>query len=529
MRILAIDWDRREARAILLSSGPTGMAVQGAWAVPLTRVEGAALSGREIGDRLSAAMAGRLTGKVTTIVGVGRDNVQVQLLSLPPAPQDELAELVRFQAEREFTALGSQAALDFIPITGDAQAPHQVLAVALNPAGLNEARELSSALGGAPDRIPLRACAAASLVHRAGAVAGDTVALIVNPLADEADLIVQVGEKIVLMRTVRLPEPTQDDARGRALVGEIRRTMAAVRQQLADQKVDLVVLCANRSADGENSGLAEELDVPVMIFDPAAHAPASLLKHGVPTDSLARFAAVLGMALGEADRRLPVVDFANVRRRADVRRFTRAHALAAAAAAAAMLWVAAYLWQQSATPARELAALEARIQELQAQADMYKDVTAQASAVERWLATDVTWLDELEQFARRVRPEPLSAMQFPADSDVVVTQVTMLRPPGTGAVGGRIDLQAKAKSDAAVRDLEQRLRQDSHRVTPGGVQQDNTVPGYPRALDLQIHIPPFNPDTFSRDAEPSPPGAAERAAQPPPSPEQKTPPTEPAP
>jgi hypothetical protein len=297
------------------------------------------------------------------------------------------------------------------------------------------------------------------------------------------------------MRTVRLPEPAQLDARQRALVGEIRRTMAAVRQQLADQKVEFVVVCGRRPLGEEGSGLSDELDVPVKLFDPTSYAASGLNKHGVAAESLARFAAVLGMALSEADRRPPIVDFANVRRRPEARRFTRVHALAAATAAAGLLWFAAHLWRQISDPAHELAALEARIQELQSQADMYKDVTDQAAAVERWLATDVNWLDELEQFARRVRPQPLSDKKFPVDTDVVVTQVTMLRPPGTGAVGGRIDLEAKAKSDAAVRDLEHRLRDAGHRVTPGGVQQDNTVPGYPRALDLQIHVP-----SFSRDA-----------------------------
>ena len=86
----------------------------------------------------AAAMSQPLEGKVTTIVGAGRDQVQMKLLSLPPAPPEELPDLVRFQAEREFTALGDDAALDFIPLAGDATTQHQVLAVALSPAGMTE-------------------------------------------------------------------------------------------------------------------------------------------------------------------------------------------------------------------------------------------------------------------------------------------------------------------------------------------------------------------------------------------------------
>ena len=343
-------------------------------------------------------------------------------------------------------------------------------------------------MGVEPDRIPLRACAAAALVHRAAVVAADQVALIVNPLTDEADLTVQAGDKVVLMRTVRLPDISQAEARQQALVGEIRRTMAAVRQQLADRKVEQVIICGiAQCGRSETDILAASWKCPSRCsIQPHMRRPASLARRACRKPG--RFAAVLGMALSEADRRPPIVDFANVRRRAAARRFSRVHALAAAAAAVVVLAVGLYLWRQLANPARELAELESRIRDVQSQADQYKDVTAQAAAVERWLATDVNWLDELEQFARRVRPQPLSAKEFPVNDDVVITQLTMLRPPGTEAVGGRMDVQAKAKSDAAVRDLEQRLRDEKHRVTPGGGQKDNTVPGYPWSIDLQVHV-----------------------------------------
>src|SRR3954452_25019502 len=146
-RILAIDWDRHEVRGVLISSGPTGTSVAGAWVASLTTADPAGLSGKQIGTRLAAAMGGAVSGKVTTLVGVGRDNVQMKLMTLPPAPTDELPDMVRFQAEREFTALGSEAALDFIPISGDADTANQVLALALSPAGLAEAREVCVAIG----------------------------------------------------------------------------------------------------------------------------------------------------------------------------------------------------------------------------------------------------------------------------------------------------------------------------------------------------------------------------------------------
>src|SRR5689334_6672000 len=298
-RILAIDWDRREVRAVLISAGATGTSVAGAWAASLTTAEPAGLSGKQIGARLAAVALGQISGKATTLVGVGRDNVQIKLLSLPPAPPEELPDMVRFQAEREFTALGTDAALDFIPISGDAETPHQVLALALNAAGITEAREVCDALELEPDRVGVRGCAAAAFATRASGITANEVALVVNPLAEEADLVVQADDVVILLRTVRLPDPTQTESRQRALVGEIRRTVAAVRQQLTDRQVDKVIICGNEASIGRSSNLSEELNVPVSLIDPVAQNSSGLSSKGVPAESLGRFAAVLGMALSE--------------------------------------------------------------------------------------------------------------------------------------------------------------------------------------------------------------------------------------
>lgn len=506
-RILAIDWDRHEVRGVLIASGATGTSVVGAWAASLATNDPAGLSGKQIGVRLAGAMAGEASGKMTTLVGVGRDNVQMKLMTLPPAPADELPDMVRFQAEREFTALGSEAALDFIPLAGDADSPHQVLALALNPAGMAEAREVCEAIGVELTRVPVRGCAAASLVRRAGLVKDDSVTLVVNLLKEEADLIAMTGETVVLLRTVRLPDPSQEEGRQRALLGEIRRTMAAVRQQTGEQQVGQVFVCGGEP-DGDADRLAAELDVPVSDFDPVAQAPAGLAGKGLDSESLSRFAAVLGMALNEADRRPPIVDFANVRKKVEARRFTRVHLQAAAVAALLVLWGGFYVWRQFSEPAKELAELQNRIRDVQAQTNMYKKVTSQSEAIDQWLATDVNWLDELNEFAHRVRPQPLVSKDFPVNDDAVITQLTLIKPPGAKPVGGRMDVQAVAKSPAAVALLEQRLRDGKHIVSTGGGKLEKGTPGYDWSFGLDVRVPAAS----EAPPEPSKP-AAEKAKQ----------------
>ena len=312
--------------------------------------------------------------------------------------------------------------------------------------------------------------------------------MIVNPLADEADLAVQADEKVLFLRTVRLPDSSQPKGRQRALVGEIRRTIAAVRQQLTDRQVSKVIICGNEASIIGSDALAEELEVPVAVIDPVAQAPSGLSSKGLEPESLGRIAAVLGMALSEADRRPPIVDFSNVRQRVEARRFSRVHALAAAAAVIAVVSFGAYLWWQISNPTRELAALQNQIRDVESQAESFKDVTAQAAALNRWLATDVDWLDELDQLARRVRPKSFTAKDFAVAKDAVMTQLTILRPMGTEASGGRMSFDGVAKSSTAIEELEERLRDKNHRVTPGGEKQDKTVPGYDLSFGLEVRV-----------------------------------------
>lgn len=503
-RVLAIDWDRLEARAVLLSAGATGTSVTGAWAVPLAAADGSGLAPREIGARLAAAAGNAASSSATTLVGVGREQVQMVLLSLPPAPLDELPDMVRFQAERSFTSLGDDAALDYIPLDGDATTPHQVLAAALSAAGINEVRQLCEAVGVEPDRITLRATAAASYVSRRLNAGGNEVSLVVNRLSDEADLVVLEGDHAVLIRTVRIPDRSESAGRAKALAGEIRRTNAAVRQQLGEKQVERVILCCVASESDDADKLASDLGLAVEVFDVIANAPAGLAKTGLPPESLTRFASTLGMALGEADRRAPVVDFLHVRRRAEVRKFTRQHALMAATAALILLFFGLVLWQRVHSLSVELArvgtettAAENEFKQLQ-----FDKFLAEQGSIERWLATDVNWLDELDRISAAWRPEPLDSKKYPAAEDAVITQLIALRPPGNDIEGGRVSIQAVARGQQVVAKLEGRLRDKSHAVETIGGRVDSSVPGYLWAFPLTIDVLPSSEDEEVAEAQP---------------------------
>src|SRR5690606_18478386 len=105
-------------------------------------------------------------------------------------PIEELPELVRFQAEREFNALGEDWPLDFIPLPGAADEPQTVLAAAISPELVGEIEVTCEAAGLSPERLVLRPCSAAALLSHVHPAEGKGLRLLVDLLADEADLTV---------------------------------------------------------------------------------------------------------------------------------------------------------------------------------------------------------------------------------------------------------------------------------------------------------------------------------------------------
>src|SRR5262245_38606213 len=117
---LAIEWDSREARLVVARSRGVLVTLEHAFSVAVgahpDRIDDLeAATGKIIGQ----ALAQHRMGKMTTLVGVGRANIELKRLTLPPSPADELPDLVRFAALREFNSLDDSWPLDFLPQSSD--------------------------------------------------------------------------------------------------------------------------------------------------------------------------------------------------------------------------------------------------------------------------------------------------------------------------------------------------------------------------------------------------------------------------
>ena len=146
-----------------------------------------------------------------------------------------------------------------------------MLAAAISPQLVKQIQVTCHEAGLRPLRLVLRPCAAASLVAQRGGPAAHRIRLLVDLLAEEADLTVLVERDIVLMRTVRLPAGHADEQYSRAASARFAARLPQPRTSWAEIASKQVVLCGHSEDHRQLAALiGEKLQLRVAHFDPFA-------------------------------------------------------------------------------------------------------------------------------------------------------------------------------------------------------------------------------------------------------------------
>ena len=488
-RLLALEWDQKEARVVIARTRAGGvaggLAVEQALAVPLPQREGAPATEAEIGSALAKALAEHGASRLETLVAVGRSSIELKFLSTPPAPPEELPDLVRFQAMRQFTSLGDDWPLDFVPLSPNADGGSNVLAAAISPELVQQIRHTCDAAGLRLSHLVLRPFAAAALV-KSEAIDGKC-RMTVDLLGDDADLTVLIGEQVIFPRTVRLPTAVEPEILARALLGEGRRTIIAAQNQLGGRRVEEVVIFGDGLHHSTVKQLLEkELAMPVRLVDPFERIEWAEGTKSRKPEFPGTFAPLLGMLLDEAagptaGAPAHAIDFLHPRKRpAPPNRRRTAIVAAAAVAAVLLLGLVAIQWQ--------LRSLDAQIRTLTTQRnDQEKLAKAgvrpreDVEKVDRFAAADITWLDELRRLSE----------QFPPAEQVLVEDFTANYVPSGG---GKIIVSGMADNEGRIRQIEERVHDEQHRVQGSGGQYDPEAAGLKWRFKEEVTVVPPEED-----------------------------------
>lgn len=470
-RYLAIEWDDHELRALVAMTSGRSVTVEYAGAIELPSDEGKAPTPDAVGKALDGWVREQGLSRCTTLVAVGRASIELRRLTLPPAPDDELPEMVRFQAQREFSSLTDDSPLDFLPLAGDTTTPRQVLAAALSPELLAQIGSACDAAGLRAERVVLRPCATAAVVRQSSRSSDEGASLVVDPLLDELDLSVLVGEKVVFIRTLRLPHVAEDEKQYRPLLGELRRTMAAFHNQFRDVRISSITVCGDPA---QRAPLAEAIEQEFKLTTSVLHpleevGGTSRLQQNMP-EHPGRFAPLVGMVLDEAAGS-HAIDFLNPRKKPEAKSHRRTYILAAAAA---LLLVGFYAWwQYSRISDKRLAVESLQTQVEETQQHYNEQLATTKERVDRlrsWMESDFNWLDELAEASLALRPQPLDANDFTVQDDLVAKDLLM--------DSGRITYDLSARQRDANARIQERIRSEE-----GDELRVDTVPGRDDARD----------------------------------------------
>jgi len=466
-QLLTLEWDSYEARVAVARSRGEDVIIEQAFSVALLpRDAGQTVADVNVGERIAAALAARHLGRMDTLVAVGRASIELRLLTVPPATDDELPALVRFQAMQHFAAFGDDWTLDFVPIDAGTDAGRNVLAAAISAKLVQQIEQTCLAAGLTPRRLIMRPFAAASLLRRHDPDSEHRVRLMVDLLTDEADLTVMVDRTVVFIRTVRLPGHADSPDSSSVLLGEIRRTMAAAQNQLGGQRVQLVVLSGTGEEHAALKSLVEEdLSLPVQLFDPFAGLRLSRELRSHPPDAPGRFAPLLGLLIDEAAGNDHAIDFLHPRRKPEPPSRRRTFILAGAAVAAVLLFVAGLVSLQFARLHWKQTSLTGQFESLEKKSEAADEQISRAAEIDQWTRSDVTWLDELRELS----------LEFPPADDAIVTQMQIgSRSKG----GGNIAMEGFVRSSEVIDKMERVLRDEQHGIVGTDFEEDSSLEGY---------------------------------------------------
>ncbi|MCS7237654.1 MAG: hypothetical protein NZ899_05210 [Thermoguttaceae bacterium] len=456
-KVVAFEWNAEQLRVIQARIAGRSASLEKLWTFNLpTPPEERDQPETPLSEKL-AQQVGELLGSLKlprceALVVVSRAHVELRQLTLPPAPDEELPDMVRFQASREFTALEEDWPLDFCPLDADPSQPRNVLAAAMHPRLMARLQEVCQRHRLRLVRVGVRPFTAASVILRAGADIRSTPALLVGLFSDEADLSLILDGQVVLSRCARLHgDPLQDEQGVFDLVGQVRRTIAAAQGMLGARRVEKVVLCgAGQATLALAERLRGELRQEIVVFDPTLLPAIAGAIGQVGADTLGQFVPLVGILEEHAGQAPPTLDFVHPRRR-PAPPSRRPYVVAGLVTAAIVLaGTFVYGYAQDVARREEIRQLQDRLKSLEARDRQLSQLEQKVNELSAWEGESVNWLDELYRLASKL----------PGSEELMLRQIK-----GTAvAGGGQIEIDGVARSLEAIQKAELDLQDDTHAV-----------------------------------------------------------------
>lgn len=449
---LALDYDASELRIVVANCNAARVSVTDVAVIPIGDDD-------SVSEKLRGFINANGLQKTEALIAIGRGKAELRELQLPPVPEEELPDMVRFQAIRSFASASDRAIVDYLVTDKNAEG-HALIAAAVSPQDLKQIHELCGTSELIPKRVALRPLTAASLYLRQATP--PPICVMIDLLADEAEIVVARAGKVIFVRTVRLP--SEDEYRPAAIASELRRTMVACGETSQPDRIVVWGTAAVHAADVDAIKAEVECD-DVLAVDPFSMVELKLDQGALP-EHVGRLAPLVGLLASDEAAPETLIDFLNPRERQEPEPDRLRRALMIAGPLVAVFLIGFFVYRQFAEWDRKIAQVTNEINLMKPSADKADVSIGKTEKVDLFLDGDVNWLDELRRFANEAPPsDKLMVDTIYASSDI-------------RKGGGDLRFTGTVVQPNVIDEMEASLRDESHRIIGKGSQQQSRERGY---------------------------------------------------
>ncbi|MFO0943798.1 MAG: hypothetical protein U0930_23935 [Pirellulales bacterium] len=346
----------------------------------------------------AAAQELSVKGEVTVLVA--RDLVEMRTVQIPKMDPDDLPDVIRFQAQRQFASMSDAWTVDYVllpPASGSEMLT--ALVAAISPAQLSEIDSACSAAGLQATKISLRPVQTAQFAVDGGLIPSSGQSAVICISESTVDILIVREGKVVQVRTTKLP--SESDQVAAALQGELRRSLFAASAELDGKSIENVLLVATANRSGELAKVIE----PVFNCRVVQFHPETLLADAniaVADTTANRLTAAAGSLTLDAASCSSVINFKNPKKRPPKKRDTRKYLLPAAAAASVLMLGIGWYYSTVNDLDAQYNAAQDEIKSLKALADANQKRLAEMNAIQQFAQGSPNWLDELAYLSEKV-------------------------------------------------------------------------------------------------------------------------------
>lgn len=362
------------------------------------------LTDEEIGEKLKDAVTQHGLARHEAVVVLSRSQSELREIELPPAPNDELPDMVMFKAKSDFASFNDRWLLDYVSLDEDETQPRKVLASAIAPEVSRRVENIIEPSGLKLKQLVLRPFAIMDLIRQK--TSDGKSRLVVNPGDDFTDIVVTKGAQTVSTRSIRIPADRNADQRSQQLISEVRRTIASSRRQLGSAKVDGLVLLDDEKPNRHLVGnLGERLGIDIDVVNPfdGVHRIGQAKEN---IDSPWKFTPLLGSLVHHGSEHVPAIDFLNPTRKKEVIVDRSRYWLYGSIAALAAVLTIMFGWWTLSDQKAQIAGLKQELIGLQdvneGQSGTYvDDLLGRVGLIDQWQKVNIDWLEEMDEVSKR--------------------------------------------------------------------------------------------------------------------------------